>query len=171
MVSPLDKGTSKKNDISNFQPVDILTTFLKIYEKVTTKLSYITKKKYSSPFISAYRQNYSARHVSISLLEKKSRYKNFIVRIVFQMSQFKIIDFFCDFMLLFSKYYNFLYQEILILCHNLWYFLALYAIYMIKLREVEGSLTSPIHNYIIPSFLLVYCHTCETCKTLTTTCT
>ena len=94
MVSPLDKGTSKKNDISNFQPVDILTTFLKIYEKVTTKLSYITKKKHSSPFISAYRQNYSDRHVSISLLEKKSRYKNFIVRIVFQMSQFKIIDFF-----------------------------------------------------------------------------
>ena len=35
MVSPLDNGTSNKNDISNFRPARILTTFSKIYERVT----------------------------------------------------------------------------------------------------------------------------------------
>ena len=35
MVLPLDKGTSKKSNISNFLPVSILTTFSKIYERVT----------------------------------------------------------------------------------------------------------------------------------------
>ena len=35
MVSPLGKVTSNKNDISNFRPVSILTTFSKIYERVT----------------------------------------------------------------------------------------------------------------------------------------
>ena len=38
MVSPLDKGTSIKNGISNFLPVSILTTFSKIYERITKKL-------------------------------------------------------------------------------------------------------------------------------------
>ena len=32
MVLPLDKGPSKKNDISNFGPVNILKTFSDIYE-------------------------------------------------------------------------------------------------------------------------------------------
>ena len=31
MVSPLEKGTSNKNDISNYWPVSIWTTFSKIY--------------------------------------------------------------------------------------------------------------------------------------------
>ena len=35
MVSPLDKGTSNKNDISKFRPVSILITFSKTYERVT----------------------------------------------------------------------------------------------------------------------------------------
>ena len=35
MVSPLDKSTSKKNDMPNFRRVSILTTFSKIYERVT----------------------------------------------------------------------------------------------------------------------------------------
>ena len=35
MVLPLDKVTSKKSNISNFLPVSILTTFSKIYERVT----------------------------------------------------------------------------------------------------------------------------------------
>ena len=48
----LDKGTSNKNDISNFRPVSILTTSSKIYEKVTKKLI-----ENLSPFISANRQN------------------------------------------------------------------------------------------------------------------
>ena len=33
LVFPLDKGTSKKNKISNFRSVSILATFSKIYEK------------------------------------------------------------------------------------------------------------------------------------------
>ena len=39
MVSPFDKGTSKKNDISNFRPVSILTTLSKIFERVTKKMT------------------------------------------------------------------------------------------------------------------------------------
>ena len=38
MVSPLGNGTSKENDISNFRPVSILTTFSKIYERITNRL-------------------------------------------------------------------------------------------------------------------------------------
>ena len=59
MVSPLGKGTYNKNDISNFRPVSILTTFSKIYERVATKLIDKAMDKYLSPFIFAYRQNYS----------------------------------------------------------------------------------------------------------------
>ena len=33
LVSPLDKGTSKKNEISNFQQVRILTSFLRRLQK------------------------------------------------------------------------------------------------------------------------------------------
>ena len=33
-VVPLDKGKSDKNDISNFRPVSLLNTFLKIYKRV-----------------------------------------------------------------------------------------------------------------------------------------
>ena len=43
MVLPLDKGTSKKNDISNFRPVGVLTVFSKIYEhfiKAIVRYSY-----------------------------------------------------------------------------------------------------------------------------------
>ena len=70
MVLPLDKGTSNKNDISNFQPVCILTTLSKIYERVTKKLIDKAMDKYLSPFISADRQNYSAQNVLIRLLEE-----------------------------------------------------------------------------------------------------
>ena len=70
MVSPIDKGTSNKNDISNFRLVSILITFSKIYERVTKKLIDKAMDKYLSPFISAYRQNYSTQHVSIRLLEE-----------------------------------------------------------------------------------------------------
>ena len=70
MVLPLDKGTSNKNDISNFQPVCILTTLSKIYERVTKKVIDKAMDKYLSPFISADRQNYSAQNVLIRLLEE-----------------------------------------------------------------------------------------------------
>ena len=38
LISLLEKGTSKENDISNFWPVSILTTFSKICGNVTKKL-------------------------------------------------------------------------------------------------------------------------------------
>ena len=84
MVSPLDKGT-KKNDISNFRPVSILTTFSKIYERVTKKLIDKAMGKYLSPLISAYRQNYSTQHVLIRLLEewREGLDNNFVVGGVF----------------------------------------------------------------------------------------
>ena len=70
MVSPFNKGFSNKNDISNFWPVSILTTFSKIYERVAKKLIDKAMDKYLSPFISADRQNYSAQNVLIRLLEE-----------------------------------------------------------------------------------------------------
>ena len=54
LVSPLDKGTSKKNDKSNFLPVSILITFSKINEKVHVNLIDKTMNRYLFPFISIY---------------------------------------------------------------------------------------------------------------------
>ena len=95
MVSRLDKGTSKKNDISIFRPVSILTTSSKIYEKVTTKMIDKAMNKYLSPFISAYGQNYSTQNVLIHLLEewREALDNNFIVGSVF-MDLSKAFDYF-----------------------------------------------------------------------------
>ena len=86
MVSPFEKGTSSKNDISNFRPVSILTTFSKIHERVTKKMIDKAMDKYlSETFISAYRQNYNTQHVLIRLPEewKEGLDNNFVVRGVF----------------------------------------------------------------------------------------
>ena len=82
---PLDKGTSNKNNISNFRPGSILTTFPKIYERVTKKLIDKAMDKYLSPFISAYWQNYSTQHALIRLLEewREDLDNNFVVGSVF----------------------------------------------------------------------------------------
>ena len=68
MISPLDKGISNKNDISNFRRVNILTTFSKTYERVTKKLIDKAREKYLSPFLSNYQKNCSTQHVLIHLL-------------------------------------------------------------------------------------------------------
>ena len=93
MVLPLDKGTSYKNDISNFRPVSILTTFSKIYVRVTKKLIDKAVDKYLSSFISVYQQNYSTQHVLICLLEewREGLDNYFDVRGVF-MDLFKAFD-------------------------------------------------------------------------------
>lgn len=70
MVLPLNKGTSEKNDILNTRLVSTLTTFSKIYERGTKKMIDRAMDKYISPFISAYRQNYSVADVLIHLLEE-----------------------------------------------------------------------------------------------------
>ena len=58
-VIPLDKGKPNKTEISNFRSLTILNTFSKIYEKVIKDQLVSGLDKYLSPFISAYRKEYS----------------------------------------------------------------------------------------------------------------
>ena len=53
LVSPLDKDTFKKNEISNFRPVSILTTLWKKYKKVAKRSPNVDINKLLSPFLSA----------------------------------------------------------------------------------------------------------------------
>ena len=53
-VIPLGKGKPNKNEISNFRPVRILSTFFKIYDKIIKDQLVLGLDKYFSPFISAY---------------------------------------------------------------------------------------------------------------------
>ena len=58
-----------KNKISNFRLVSVLNTFPKIYERVIKDQIVCGMKKYFSPFLSAYRKNYSFQNILISLTE------------------------------------------------------------------------------------------------------
>ena len=69
-VSPVDKKTDNKNKISNYRPVSVLNTFSKIYETVIKNHLVSEMKNHFSPFISAYRKNYSSQHVLIRLIEE-----------------------------------------------------------------------------------------------------
>ena len=62
-VTPLHKGTKDKNSTINYRPVSILNLFSKFYGKVIKQqiMSFIDSKL--SPFLSAYRKNYSTQHV------------------------------------------------------------------------------------------------------------
>ena len=70
LVSPLDKGTSKRYEIFNFRPVSILTTLSKIYDKVAKRFLQPDMNKLLYPFLSAYRKNFSRQHVLIRLVEE-----------------------------------------------------------------------------------------------------
>ena len=85
IVLPLDQGTSNKKYIWNFRQVSILTTFLKIYERVTKKSIDKAMDKYLSPFNFTYQQNYSTQHVLIRLLEawREGLDNNFVLGGVF----------------------------------------------------------------------------------------
>ena len=76
-VIPLDKGKPNKNEMSNFRPVSVLKTFSKIYEGVIKDQIVRGMEKYFSPFLSAYRKNYSSQNILIILL--KSGEKNWII--------------------------------------------------------------------------------------------
>ena len=78
---PFDKGKRNKNDISNFRSVIVLNTFSKFYEEVIKKQLVGFAEHYLSPFISAYRTNYSSQHVIIRLIEewRKKLDNNFVV--------------------------------------------------------------------------------------------
>ena len=69
-VVPVDKGKSDKYDVLNYRPARILNTFSKIYEKVIKNQLMFYFDKHLSPFISAYRKNYSTQQVLIRLLEE-----------------------------------------------------------------------------------------------------
>ena len=83
-VVPVDKGKPDKYDVLNYRPVSILNTFSKIYEKVIKNQLVSYFDKYLSPFISAYRKNYSTQQVLIRLLEewREKLERNFIVGVV-----------------------------------------------------------------------------------------
>ena len=80
-VIPPDKGKPNKNEMSNFRPVSVLNTFSKIYEKVIKDQIVCGMEKYFSPFLSAYRKNYSSQNILISLTEewRKKLDNNFVV--------------------------------------------------------------------------------------------
>ena len=69
-VSPVDKGTDNKNSISNFRPVSVLSVFSKIFEAVIKNQLALYLENIFSPFLSAYRENYSTQHVLIRLVEE-----------------------------------------------------------------------------------------------------
>ena len=77
---PLDKGKPKKNKTLNFRPVSVLNTFSKVYERVIKNQIVCGMEKYFSPFLSAYRKNYSSRNILISLIEewRKNLDNNFV---------------------------------------------------------------------------------------------
>ena len=65
-VSSIYKGTDNKNNISNFRPVSLLTVFSKIFEAVIKNELVLYLENIFSPFLSAYRENYSTQHVLTS---------------------------------------------------------------------------------------------------------
>ena len=69
-VTPLDKGSKNKTTMGNFRPVSVLNFFSKFYEKAMKNqlMTYFENKV--SPFLSAYRKNYSTQHVLLRLLEQ-----------------------------------------------------------------------------------------------------
>ena len=70
LISSFHKGTSKKNEFSNFRPVSILTNFRRIYEKVAKSFLETYMNKFLSPFLSANRKNCRTQHVLIRLFEE-----------------------------------------------------------------------------------------------------
>ena len=88
-VVPIDKKTDDKYDLSNFRPVNLLNCFFKVYENIIKCILAGSIYKNISPFISAYRKNYSTQHVMLRLgVEKKRKWsvnldKNYVVGGVF----------------------------------------------------------------------------------------
>ena len=82
------------NEMSNFRPASILTTFLKIYEKGAKSSLKADMNKFLSPSLSVYRKNYSTEHVLVRLVEEwRDRLdSNYVVVSVF-MGLSKAFDF------------------------------------------------------------------------------
>ena len=68
-VSPLDKHADDKYSVTNFQPVSVLNTFSKTYEKIVKDFLISKMEHHFSLFISGYCKSFSTEHVLIRLLE------------------------------------------------------------------------------------------------------
>ena len=60
-VSPIDKHSDDKNQVSNFRPVSVLNTFSKIYEFVIKSQLNSVLNNIFSPYLVAYRESYQRR--------------------------------------------------------------------------------------------------------------
>ena len=67
--------------MSNFRPASVLNTFSQVYESVIKDQIVCGLEKYFSPFLFAYRKNYSSQNILISLIEdwRKNLDNNFVV--------------------------------------------------------------------------------------------
>ena len=66
----LNKDKPNKNEISKFRPVSVLNMFSKIYERVFKDQIPYGKEKYFSPFLSAFRKNYTSQNILLKSGEK-----------------------------------------------------------------------------------------------------
>ena len=69
-VKSLEKNPENKHSISNFQPVSILNTFSKIYEKFSKDFLVSKTEIFLSSFLEAYRKLYNTQHVLIKMIVK-----------------------------------------------------------------------------------------------------
>ena len=65
-----ERGIFKRNDISNFKSVNLLTTFPKVLELVTKNVIDASMKKYLSSFASAYQLYCSAEYDLVMFIQK-----------------------------------------------------------------------------------------------------
>ena len=88
-VRPIYKK-DKREDIKNYRPVSILSTFSKIYAKFIQDSINSFVEKFLSEFISGYRKAYSTNHVLLRLIEQwKSALdnKNFVGAVLMDLSK------------------------------------------------------------------------------------
>ena len=67
-VKSLEKNPENKHSISNFQPVSILNTFSKIYEKFSKDFLVSKIEIFLSPFLAPYRKSYNTQHMLIKMI-------------------------------------------------------------------------------------------------------
>ena len=69
-VTPIDKGGTDKYIYTNYRPVSVLNTFLKIIE--SSIFDQLTKhaNEFLQIFVGAYRKQYSSQHILIRLTEE-----------------------------------------------------------------------------------------------------